>query len=281
MPAARVDAMGCGASTPAAPPAQPEPPPAKKVEPTPEPAKPAEPPPPEPVKVPPPEPVKPPPEPAKPAPKPPPGPAASSSHSAAAPDTKAEPKSMALPARIRTEELIKLCQSSHFDRTQVEKLYELFKVISASGDDDGLIDKSEFQKALGLKRNLFVDRMFELFDANGDQNINFQEFVAGLSVFTMRAKQAEKAKFSFKMYDFNGDQKIDKQELGRMLQATIDENKLNITAPQAQQLIDDTFDEAQPAIPGYITFDEYTAMVNKKPQLLEFMTIQSLNSMIS
>ena len=38
----------------------------------------------------------------------------------------------------------------------------------------------------------------------GDQSINFQEFVAGLSTFTTRAKQAEKAKFSFKMYDFNG-----------------------------------------------------------------------------
>ena len=80
---------------------------------------------------------------------------------------------------------------------QVEKLYELFKVISSSGDDDGLIDKSEFQQALGLKRNLFVDRMFELFDANGDKNINFTEFVAGLSVFTKRAKGEEKARFSF------------------------------------------------------------------------------------
>ena len=50
---------------------------------------------------------------------------------------------------------------------------------------------------------------------------------------------------------------------------------------QAQQLIDDTFDEAQPATPGFITFDEYSAMVSRKPQLLEFMTIQSLNSMIS
>ena len=93
-------------------------------------------------------------------------------------------------------------------RAQVEKLYELFKVISSSGDDDGLIDKSEFQQALGLKRNLFVDRMFELFDANGDKNINFTEFVAGLSVFTVRAKAAEKAQFSFRMYDFNADGKI-------------------------------------------------------------------------
>jgi Ca2+-binding EF-hand superfamily protein len=185
----------------------------------------------------------------------------------------------------------------------VEKLYELFKVISSSGDDDGLIDKSEFQSALGLKRNLFVDRMFELFDANGDQSINFAEFVAGLSTFTTRAKPAEKAKFSFKMYDFNGDELIDKQELGRMLQATIDENNLNISPAQAQQLIDDTFEEANTATPGYITFEEYSAMVSKKPQvhpcplwvhlglrltqsrrpvqLLEFMTIQSLNSLIS
>jgi len=257
--------MGCGASTPA-PPAAGDAAPEK-----PHAAGKAEPPPPAPGKSVPPGQTKPPPADSRAQPKP--QPAAASSSAA--------PTSTALPARIRTEELIKLCQSSHFDRTQVEKLYELFKTISASDDDDGLIDKSEFQKALGLKRNLFVDRMFELFDANGDKSINFQEFVAGLSTFTTRAKQAEKAKFSFKMYDFNGDQKIDKQELGRMLQATIDENKLNITPAQAQQLIDDTFDEAQPATPGYITFDEYLAMVAKKPQLLEFMTIQSLNSMIS
>ena len=127
----------------------------------------------------------------------------------------------------------------------MEKLYELFKVISSSGDDDGLIDKSEFQQALGLKRNLFVDRMFELFDANGDKNINFTEFVAGLSVFTFRAKAAEKARFSFRMYDFNGDGKIDKAELGRMLQATIEENSLNITPEAAQELLDATFVEAE------------------------------------
>ena len=159
----------------------------------------------------------------------------------------------------------------------------------------------EFQRALGLKRNLFVDRMFELFDSNNDQNINFPEFVAGLSCFTLRAKPKEKALFSFRMYDFNGaprakpndtappsaarvpaaepraprvagDEKIDKKELGLMLQATIDDNKLSITPEQASKLIDDTFEEANTAQPGLITFDEYMAMVNKTPQLLEFMT---------
>ena len=38
----------------------------------------------------------------------------------------------------------------------------------------------------------------------GDLTINFQEFIAGVSTFTRRAKQAEKTRFSFRMYDFNG-----------------------------------------------------------------------------
>lgn len=172
--------MGCGASTPA-PPATGDAAPEKKLEPQAATAK-AEPPPPEPAKSAPPEQTKPPPA-DPPRAQPQPQPAAASSSA---------PTSTALPARIRTEELIKLCQSSHFDRTQVtpprsahatppsrvvappptapspqttsrrmdglidaqptrrrltcaawprhrqvEKLYELFKVISASGDDDG------------------------------------------------------------------------------------------------------------------------------------------------
>jgi len=274
--------MGCGASAPAPPPGKEAPPetPAQpvKVEPpqsvekenkAPQPSEPAK------TAAPPPQEVR---------------PAASNGESSAqrtantVGSSGGEPSSTAvckgLPERIRTEELIKLCQSSHFDRTQVERLYEMFKVISASGDDDGLIDKSEFQRALGLKRNLFVDRMFELFDTDGDKNINFSEFIAGLSCFTLRAKQAEKARFSFRMYDFNGDDKIDKQELGRMLAATIEDNKLNVTPEQAKKLIDDTFEEANTATPGFIVFEEYLTMVTKKPQMLEFMTIQSLMQML-
>jgi len=257
--------MGCGASTAKVAPGEPAP---KAPDASPEPAPPVEAAPP--VRV---------ASPAKQEPTP------AKAEPAQPPQTAAQPKkttcsSKTLPERIRTEELIKLCQSSHFDRTQVESLYELFKVISSSGDDDGLIDKAEFQRALGLKKNLFVDRMFELFDSNNDQSINFTEFIAGLSCFTTRAKPAEKCRFSFKMYDFNGDDVIDKQELTRMLHATIEDNKIKILPEDASRLIDATFEECQCATPGQITFEEYGALVAKKPHLLEFMTIQSLSSLI-
>jgi hypothetical protein len=43
-------------------------------------------------------------------------------------------------------------------------LYEHFTSISGSISKDGLIDKAEFKKALGMKESLFVDRVFTLFD---------------------------------------------------------------------------------------------------------------------
>uniref|UniRef100_A0A7S4AYN1 EF-hand domain-containing protein n=1 Tax=Chrysotila carterae TaxID=13221 RepID=A0A7S4AYN1_CHRCT len=193
----------------------------------------------------------------------------------------AERSSKLLPANIRTYQLVKLCQDSHFDRTQVEKLYELFKKISCAGDDDGLIDKAEFQMALGLKKNLFVDRMFALFDEDGDETITFAEFVFGLSTFSLRAKREEKAKFSFRMYDLKGDDVIDREELSTMLNSTISDNKLSISPEDAANMVDITFVQAATANPDTMTFAEYLGLVQKKPQLIDFMTIASLNQLLS
>ena len=56
---------------------------------------------------------------------------------------------------------------------------------------------------------------------------------------------------------------------------------LKPTPEAAQELLDATFVEAECAEAGTMTFDEYQALVIKKPQLLEFMTITSLNQVIS
>ena len=55
-------------------------------------------------------------------------------------------------------------QQTQFSLPKIYELYEHFTSISGSISKDGLIDKAEFKKALGMKESLFVDRVFTLFD---------------------------------------------------------------------------------------------------------------------
>jgi Ca2+-binding EF-hand superfamily protein len=50
--------------------------------------------------------------------------------------------------------------------------------------------RSDFQSALGMKNSTFVDRLFAVFDDNGDGGINFVEFLTILSVLSTKVSTA-------------------------------------------------------------------------------------------
>lgn len=81
-------------------------------------------------------------------------------------------------------------------RAEVEALRELYTKISNELHHDGLIHKDELAWALfkAHRDNLFVDRVFELFDMKRNNVIDFGEFVRSLSVFHPNAPLEEKAK---------------------------------------------------------------------------------------
>eukprot|EP00824_Muranothrix_gubernata_P017164 TRINITY_DN35361_c0_g1_i1.p2 TRINITY_DN35361_c0_g1~~TRINITY_DN35361_c0_g1_i1.p2 ORF type:complete len:195 (+),score=53.23 TRINITY_DN35361_c0_g1_i1:70-654(+) len=175
--------------------------------------------------------------------------------------------------QLRKKDVNWLAKNTHFDEGEIRNMWDHFGKISSSVIADGLIDKEEFRRALGLKDSLFVDRMFFNFDVNHDGTINFREFCQGMSHFSPKATPEEKTKFSFDMYDLNSDRNISKDELVKMLTACFAHNDLNINQDQVKELVEATFHEADTDGDGAIDFEEYKTLVEKHPNIISNMTM--------
>jgi hypothetical protein len=74
-------------------------------------------------------------------------------------------------------------------------MFDHYLTISSIDTDDGFIDRSEFYQAMGIDGDsFFMERMFGLFDEDGDNQINFREFVSGLAILASRASTEDKIK---------------------------------------------------------------------------------------
>lgn len=177
---------------------------------------------------------------------------------------------------VRRKELAELLETTSFTQDEIFALYQQFEKISASREQDGVIDKQEFKEALGFKADsVFLDRVFNLFDENHDGSINFREFLMGLTVFSPKGKFEDKLRFSFNIYDVDRDGSIDKAELYELLKASLIEHSLQLPEAAMRSLVDTTFAEADLNGDGKISFDEYEAMVRKHPIIIANMTINS------
>lgn len=189
------------------------------------------------------------------------------------------PKKGWTPGSLRSYERTFLASETAFTVNEVEALYDLFKILSSSIIDDGLIHKEEFQLALfsnSSKKNLFADRLFDLFDIKRNGVIEFGEFVRSLSVFHPNAPESDKIEFIFRLYDLRRTGYIERCELKEMVLAILSESDLTLSDDEVEAIVDKTMLDADLKGDGRIDPDEWKEFIARNPSLLKNMTLPFL-----
>ncbi|XP_058001812.1 calcineurin B-like protein 10 isoform X2 [Hevea brasiliensis] len=160
----------------------------------------------------------------------------------------------------RLSDIARLANESPFTVNELEALYELYKKLSCSIIDDGLIHKEELQLALfqtSYGKNLFLDRL----------KFNYGHVSSLCFLYSAVA---------FRLYDLRQTGFIEQEEVRQMVIAILMESDVNLPEELLDDIIEKTFVEVDADKDGKISKDEWKAFVIKHPSLLKNMTLPYL-----
>jgi serine/threonine-protein phosphatase 2B regulatory subunit len=162
-------------------------------------------------------------------------------------------------------------KNTHFTEDEVKALHQRYESLSKSRTKDGKIDVAEFQKALGIRNPEFAQQIFRAFDVNRGKNIDFEEFLKGLSATSKKATLEEKARFCFKIYDINRSGYIVAGEMRKIILLSVRGNH-SLSEADAQKTANDLFKKFDASHDGKIHINEFITQSAKFPQVLNFVS---------
>lgn len=140
--------------------------------------------------------------------------------------------------RFKPESLDNLVKLTKFNKRELKLMYRGFKQLCPSGvvkeDKFKLIYAQFFPR--GADTSGYARFVFNSFDIQRKQEINFTDFVIGLSVLT-RGSIDDQLKWIFTLYDLNGDGVITRDELVKIVNSVQDlMGKFSLSPSQAAAL---------------------------------------------
>ncbi|VDM16961.1 unnamed protein product [Hydatigera taeniaeformis] len=153
--------------------------------------------------------------------------------------------------------LPELC--STFDVEEIKRLGKRFKKLDLDGS--GSLSVEEFMSLPELQQNPLVARVIEIFDTDGNGEVDFKEFIEGMSQFSVKGNKEAKLNFAFKIYDVDKDGYISNGELFQVIVLKMMVGN-NLKDAQLQQIVDKTIMFADQDGDGRISFEEFCQVVS-------------------
>ncbi|XP_065833517.1 calcineurin subunit B type 2-like [Oscarella lobularis] len=144
-----------------------------------------------------------------------------------------------------------------FETDEIRRLAKRFKKMDL--DKNGSLCVEEFMALPELQQNPLVQRVIDVFDQDGNGEIDFKEFLEGMSQLSLQGDQETKLKFAFRIYDMDNDGFISNGELFQVLKMMVG---TNLKESQLQQIVDKTILFADQDKDGKISYEEFRAVVN-------------------
>ncbi|KAM7443660.1 calcineurin subunit B type 1 isoform X2 [Montipora capricornis] len=145
---------------------------------------------------------------------------------------------------------------THFDADEIRRLGKRFRKLDL--DKSGALSVEEFMSLPELQQNPLVQRVIDIFDTDGNGEVDFKEFIEGVSQFSVKGDKESKLKFAFRIYDMDNDGFISNGELFQVLKMMVGNN---LKETQLQQIVDKTVINADKDGDGKISFSEFCAVV--------------------
>lgn len=173
-----------------------------------------------------------------------------------------------LPHRTGLVEFAKLHNKLGLSWDQVSQSLDKFAEIARGRD--GKIGVSEFAAYLGLPISPALSEVFNLYDRNGSGEIDFREYVIGLSLVSQPANSDETLKRAFEIFDQRKEGFITFSQGKHIL-----ENAFGMT----EENVSDLFHQIDKSNTGKIHYEEFSDFIRRKPEYARlFLTYEELKS---
>ena len=170
-----------------------------------------------------------------------------------------------------------------FGNSEYQILTDLFQSLAARSPNPATVSKDTFLRFFDFP-GVFGERLFDLFDAEDDHQINFHEFMFGLSSY-IHGTTDEQYKILFNLYDVDGDHSISRQDLSVMLfslskvPAMIpgllggeDENK-QVNSLDIDMIVAHAFQDYDWNHSGDLSFPQFKHWMAKSPAVLNLLSL--------